>query len=321
MIRQSLTAAVLLLLATGHALAAGRLRSHVAVTADVVTVGDFYPEAVRAATVPIFRAPDLGTRGQVPAATVAERARAAGHLDAATDGLRQVVVERLAQHIGPREVEAAVRDALAARHPDIAADTLELSLTGVEGTHLVSADLPQPVAVRELAWNRANGRLTARVRIATANRVVTHTVAGRAQEMVEVVAARHPIARGTVITADDLTLQKLPRGRMTDQAVTETSQLVGLAARRSIRADRALRSADFEPPLLVKRGERVTLIYRSGNLTLTTIGQALANGAEGDVVDIVNLQSRRTVSGIVHAHDQVVVGLGHRRLAQLGETN
>ena len=321
MIRTILKAAALLALATGPSWAADALRSHVTVTADVVTVGDFYPGATRLAQTPLFRSPDLGTQGEVPALVVAERARAAGYLDATTDGLRQVVVERLAHSIGMPEIQSALAAALVKRHGDVSVDDLDFSLTGLTEPMLVSADLTVPASVRELTWNRANGRLTAQVRIHTPGRAEIVTVSGRALEMVEMVAARLPIARGTVISRADLTVIRMPRGRVQTRDIVDADALVGLAARRSIRTDQPLRKLDFEPPVLVKRGERVTLIYQAGGLTLTSLGQALGNGAKGDVVDILNLQSRRTVSGVVRAHDQVVVGLGHARMANLQETN
>ncbi|SDU24346.1 flagellar basal body P-ring formation chaperone FlgA [Stappia sp. ES.058] len=321
MIRQTLIAAAVLFLAAGQAIAAGALRSHVAVTADVVTVGDFYPDAGRFATTPLFRAPDLGTSGPVPAAVVADRARAAGYLDAQTDGLRHVVVERLAVTIGMPQLEAAVREALAARYPDAEHDLLEVSLRGFPGTLQAATGTHDPVSVTSVTWRRASGQLTASLRINAGTQSRTANLTGRAMEMAQVYALARPLDRGAVVRAGDLIVKNVPRTRLTARHVENPEEVVGLAARRGIQADRPLREADFEPPLLVKRGSKVTLVFKTAGLTLTTIGRALANGAEGDIVDILNLQSRRTVSGIVRAHDQVEVGLVHRRIAQLQETN
>ncbi|WP_425086692.1 flagellar basal body P-ring formation chaperone FlgA [Stappia sp.] len=321
MIRQTLIAATVLFLAAGQAIAAGALRSHVAVTTDVVTVGDFYPDAGRFAATPLFRAPDLGTSGPVPAAMVADRARAAGYLEAATDGLRHVVVERLAVTIGLPQLEDAVREALATSYPDAEHELLDISLRGFSGTLLADAGARDPLTVTSVTWNRSSGRLTAAVRIHAGQHSRTASLSGRAMEMAQVYALARPLDRGAVVRAGDLVVKNVPRSRLTARHVERPEEIVGLAARRGIQANRPLREADFEPPLLVKRGAKVTLVFKANGLTLTTIGQALANGADGDIVDVLNLQSRRTVSGTVRAHDQVEVGLVHSRIAQLQETN
>ena len=43
------------------------------------------------------------------------------------------------------------------------------------------------------------------------------------------------------------------------------------------------------------RDQSVTLIYQSAGLYLTVRGKAMENGTEGDVVNVLNLQSKRTV--------------------------
>ena len=70
----------------------------------------------------------------------------------------------------------------------------------------------------------------------------------------------------------------------------------------------------------MRRGDRVTMIYRVAGMTLTTLGQAMENGSDGAMIDVLNLQSRRTITAIVRGRDQVEVGFAPRRLAQLEET-
>jgi flagella basal body P-ring formation protein FlgA len=57
----------------------------------------------------------------------------------------------------------------------------------------------------------------------------------------------------------------------------------------------------------VQRDQSVTLIYESTGLFLTIRGKALEAGTEGDVVNVLNLQSKRTVSGVVTGRGQVSI--------------
>jgi flagella basal body P-ring formation protein FlgA len=70
-------------------------------------------------------------------------------------------------------------------------------------------------------------------------------------------------------------------------------------------------------PDLVQRDQNVTLIYESPGLYLTVRGKALEAGTEGDVVNVMNLQSKRTVSGTVSGRGQVSITVATPRPAPL----
>lgn len=313
-----LACAALALLASGSL--ASTLRSEVRVIGPLVTIGDFYPDAGIHAAVPLFRSPDLGTRGSVSAQTVAERARAAGFSAAGTDGLRTVLVERLAMSVGLDQIREAVRATLLARHPGLEPEALEIELTGLRAPVLVDAGTAEPVTVVDIDWTRATGQLRVVASLAAAEGPRSVTLTGSALETIEVYTTAQPIERGTVVSEDHLVVQRVPRQRLAARQVTDGREIIGLAARRSIQAGRPLFRSDFEEPLLVRRGDRVTMVYRVGGLTLTTIGQATENGARDAMVNVINLQSRRTVTAIVRGKDQVEVGFAQRRLAQFQET-
>ena len=77
--------------------------------------------------------------------------------------------------------------------------------------------------------------------------------------------------------------------------------------RRQMRAGQALHGADLARPDLVQRDEAVTLIYQAAGIYLIVRGQATEAGTEGDIVTVLNLQSKRTVSGVVVGRGQVSV--------------
>ncbi|NRG18016.1 flagellar basal body P-ring formation protein FlgA [Rhizobiales bacterium] len=299
------------------ALADAPLRSEVVVTRDIVTVGDFYPDAGRFADTPLFRAPDLGTSGSVPASVVADRARDAGYEQAAADGLIRVHVRRDAIRIDAHHIEEEIRRELVLRAPHLKASTLELSLSGFSGPRLADPAAVEPLAIESLTWDEEAGRLDAVVAISTGTARETFRLRGRAVELVEVYAPAARIDRGAVISRGDLTAVKLPRNRVNERMITDPEEAVGLAAKRRLRASAPLLSGDLQPPVLVERGDKVTLVYKVPGMTLTAQGQAIAQGGKGDVVDIINLQSRRTISATVVSRGRVVVDAGFQRTASL----
>jgi flagella basal body P-ring formation protein FlgA len=69
----------------------------------------------------------------------------------------------------------------------------------------------------------------------------------------------------------------------------------------------------------VQRDDNVTLIYESTGLYLTVRGKAVEAGTEGDVVNVLNLQSKRTVSGVVIGRGQVAISVATPRLPALAD--
>jgi flagella basal body P-ring formation protein FlgA len=74
-----------------------------------------------------------------------------------------------------------------------------------------------------------------------------------------------------------------------------------------MRAGAPIRLADVTKPDLVPRDQNVTIIYQVPGLYLTTRGKAVDNGTEGDTVTVLNVQTKRTLSGIVTGRGQVTV--------------
>ena len=91
-------------------------------------------------------------------------------------------------------------------------------------------------------------------------------------------------------------------------ALTDPSDAFGQETRVAIYAGKPVRLSDLGPPTLVERTQLVPLIYRSGGLAISTEGRALARGSEGEVIRIMNLGSRTTVSGRIGPDGAVYVG-------------
>jgi len=122
--------------------------------------------------------------------------------------------------------------------------------------------------------------------------------------LAESVVATRPIRAQTVLTAEDVTLV----AAQIDGALTDISAVLGQEARVTIYAGRPVRADDLGPPTMVDRNQIVPLTYRTGGLSITTEGRALARGGVGDVIRVMNLASRTTVSGLIGPDGAVVVG-------------
>jgi flagellar basal body P-ring formation protein FlgA len=122
--------------------------------------------------------------------------------------------------------------------------------------------------------------------------------------LAENVVATRTIPAGSVIGPEDVTMVDA----VLPGALTDVSLAMGQEARVAIYAGRPVRPSDLGPPTLVQRNQLVPLIYRSGGLAILTEGRALARGSVGEVIRIMNLGSRATVSGRIGADGAVYVG-------------
>jgi flagellar basal body P-ring formation protein FlgA len=115
--------------------------------------------------------------------------------------------------------------------------------------------------------------------------------------------ATHTIRAQTVLTAEDFALvqAEIP-GALTDPALA-----IGLETQVTLYAGRPITAADLGAAAVVERNQTVSLIYRTGGLTILTDGRALSRGKPGDVIKVMNLASRATVLGTVEADGSVAV--------------
>jgi flagellar basal body P-ring formation protein FlgA len=120
------------------------------------------------------------------------------------------------------------------------------------------------------------------------------------------VVLSQPVASGTVIGADDLrgwAAGDPPPMRGALSAVN----IVGRAAVRRLAAGAVVREGDVRAPQVIQRGEPVTIVLRSGALTISTQGQALNAAGIGEPVRVLCDSTKRTLSGRAEAPGRVAV--------------
>lgn len=105
------------------------------------------------------------------------------------------------------------------------------------------------------------------------------------------VAAR-TIPAQSIIGPDDLTLsaQTIPGG------VTDPAAVIGMETRVALYAGRPIRPGDVIFPAVVERNQIIVLTYHNNGLAISTEGRALDRAGPGDLIRVMNLTSRTTVT-------------------------
>jgi flagella basal body P-ring formation protein FlgA len=321
--RWLLLAAVLLTASAAPALAQSSedviampaLRASVTVSSDVVRIGDMLDNAGTAALIAIYRAPDLGTTGSLPTEKVLAALQAHQVIGVDTRDIKSVSVTRLSRPLPAREIELQVGRAL--EHRSGLGDAANIALTfdrDVRDIQLEATNtgVLQPASTR---YDPRSGRFDVSFEISNEAGTAPMTLrfTGSAIETVEAAVLTRDVERSEVLKSSDVIAQRRPRAEVGSDAAAR-HLAVGMQMRRQLRAGQALRVSDIAKPDLVQRDDNVTLIYESAGLYLTIRGKAMESGTDGDVVNVLNLQSKRTVSGVVIGRDQVAITIAVPRL-------
>lgn len=296
-----------------------QLKREVTVTGDIVRIGDLIANAGPAAATPIFRAPDLGRTGALPAQRVLDAVLPHGLVLVDATGITEVTVTRAARVID--DIEARVARALVARNnlgdPKTLKVTFDRDVRPIELDPTVTGEL----AVARMTYDPFSRRFDATFELTDAagqRRAWRYT--GTAVETVEVAIAARALSRGDVVRAADVSFERRPKTEITGEPAAQVADVVGLAARRAVRLGAALRTADLMKPELVQRNEPVTLQYQVPGVLLTLRGKALDSGAEGDTVNVLNIETKRTLQGIVTGPGRVTLTASPTRVAKTENT-
>ena len=284
------------------------LRANVAVSSDVVRIGDVIDNAGPAAGIAIYRAPDLGTVGTLTTSQIVATLRTHQVIGVETSGLQSISVTRLSRSIESKDIEAQVGKAL--EHRNGLGDAANLTLTfdrDVQGMQLDPAytGALDPVATR---FDSRSGRFDVTFAVGSDSSAPAAKLrfTGTAVETVEVAVLARGVERNEVLKSSDVIVERRPKAEVGHDGASR-DRAVGMQSRRQLRGGQAIRNADLAKPDLVVRDQAVTLVFRSAGLYLTVRGKAQDSGTEGDVVNVMNLQSKRSVAGVVTGRGEVTV--------------
>jgi flagella basal body P-ring formation protein FlgA len=305
MLRVALALAMLAVL-LGPAFSADslRLRAEVTAESDVLTLADLI-EGVSgaAAATPVFRAPPPGQSGTIQARRIAEAAARFGL--ALDSGKGQVTVTRAARRIGADEIESALRQAFELKH-GIDARTLSIVHDGLAPSLVVAADVTAPVTVEDVSFDRRTRRVSALASVGSDRRASVR-IGGTATESVEVAVLNRALNRGDTVQGSDFAIERRAREALPGDLQGDLAALAGRVARRSLPAGSVVRQGDLGRPEIVGRGDIVTVLYEIPGMTLTLRARATEAGAQGDLIGVLNIQSKKALQATVVAPGKVAV--------------
>jgi flagella basal body P-ring formation protein FlgA len=285
------------------------LRDSVIVDEDLIRLGDLFDGIGEKADVAVAPAPRLGRRGIYDAAWLLSVARTHDLSWKPQSRFDRIIVERASLTIGAREIETALKAALAgafAKQGPAKKIQVELDNRNLE-LHVAPGPRPE-IRATDLRIDDATDRFTASVAIRSGGRApLAAKVSGRIFKVVEAPVLQRSVAPGEIIAKDDIEWVELRSDLVNRNVIMEPEHILGLTPRRRIMPGVPLRSGDVRLPVVVKKGGIVTMVLETRAMQLTAQGRAVENGTQGEVIKVMNTQSRTVVDAVVEGPSRVTV--------------
>lgn len=163
---------------------------------------------------------------------------------------------------------------------------------------------PQGFAPGEL---RPGARLTIGVRCIQPAWTVYVSV--QIETELEVMVLQRALPRGSPVLPEDARPERRRVPGVAASFITDPAQLAGRHLRATAAPGTAITVDLLAADVLVRRGQRVTLIARAGGLEVRAQGEALSDATPDGRVRVLNVNSREVVEGRVESRDSVRVSL------------
>ena len=125
----------------------------------------------------------------------------------------------------------------------------------------------------------------------------------------DVVVVTRPLKRDNTVGEGDVALRERDVGSLGPGYLTQLDQAVGMKLLRPTVLDQVLTQQHLEQAEVVRKGDHVVIIARSGSLSVRMPGEALDKGGLQTQIRVRNLNSRRVVKARVTGPGQVEVAM------------
>ncbi len=115
----------------------------------------------------------------------------------------------------------------------------------------------------------------------------------------EVVVADRPLQRGTIISREDLRLERKNISFHAANYFTDPAEVIGKQLVHSLQLGHAISDRNLKFPVIIKRGQQVTLLARADSYEVRMAGMAMMDGVAGQRIKVRNSRSKRIIEGVV----------------------
>ena len=289
-----------------------RLRAQCQASAAVVTLGDLAEilssdrrQAEALAAIELFAAPAPGTQRYVRLREIQDLLLLKGvslaehsFSGASQTAVSAAAVRTQAESFSPqaaRRAQQRLREAIAQylsrRVAGASSWNIEPQLDALQVRALAGSMQPISVSGGTPPWH---GRQTFQVTFQGAAPAASFAVEAVVTPPPQVVVTTRSIPRGAIVAAEDVELQAVNCREGSGEYSTSAEEVVGRQTTRALAAGVPFPRDAVRQPLLVRRGDVVTVHARSPGVHVRITARAREDGSLGDLVSVESLHDRKT---------------------------
>lgn len=218
-------------------------------------------------------------------------------------GLFPAAAETLS--ISEDDVAAAVEKEFAEQGLD---EDLDLEFFGGQSSFVIQNAKSAKIMVTALKYDETQNKFSVNVEVfADGNPVIRSGLQGKYYVLAEAYVPNRNINKGEVITEADLKTVKIRSNRIKANVMTTIEQIRDKEAKRALKEGKLISDREVGEKILVRKGDIVSLIYKTEQMQITAKGQALNDGAKNQKIEVENTKSKKKVYGMVVDADTVEV--------------
>ena len=116
--------------------------------------------------------------------------------------------------------------------------------------------------------------------------------------IMEIPVLNAKIKKGDIITKQMIASKPMQKGRLASTVIMNVEELVGLEALRPMRPNVPIYGNQLRMPPNVHRGDRVTVIFKSGSMVLKLDAKALEDGYAGESIKVTGASNNTIMATI-----------------------
>lgn len=299
----SILAAAIAFAGFAPAYAATSMQPNVVVSGPTVHVDDIFPGAASHAAV--AETPVPGRKIVFDAFTLAQIAKNHGIDWQPQTRFAQSVITRASRIVESAEIEEALVAELKAQGMS---DERNISLTSRSLSVAVATDLTPAYRIENTIIDPVSQRVSAYLVVATGSAEdLRYRIDATSFTVTEIPVLTRRMRRGETIDERDVVWEKVRSDTVGRNTVLTRDSVVGMAARRFLAEGKPINIDDLEPPVVVAKGDLVTIYFETRNLRLTAKARAMDDGAVDQTIRLVNITSKKTIEGVVRGPSAVVI--------------
>jgi len=132
--------------------------------------------------------------------------------------------------------------------------------------------------------------------------------AGAPGAMVDVLTYSRSLATGEIVQPEDVAWTKVQAHLAPADAARDAEAAIGQSARHALREGSPVAMHDLSKPMVVKKGDLISVTYDMDGVSLSLQAQATQAGAVGDPIAVLNTQSKKTIVAVVTGPGTAAVG-------------